>query len=132
MGDLNHLKGLGAEVGVAAGAGLARGEEVVAAAAPDLDPGLQGIEGESDPGLGTGEAEAGRGEEARRGRGRGRGGGTSRKAGVGAEAPRRRDREAGAPRRRSRGRNQPRKRANLGPGTPQERNQSRARSVLDG
>jgi len=130
MGDLNHLKGLGAEVGVAAGAGLARGEEVVAAAAPDLDPGLQGIEGESDPGLGTGEAEAGRGEEARRGRGRG--GGTSRKAGVGAEAPRRRDREAGAPRRRSRGRNQPRKRANLGPGTPQERNQSRARSVLDG
>merc|ERR1719291_1258970 len=79
MGDRNHLKGLGAGVGVAAGAGLARGEEVVAAAAPDLDPGLHGTEGESDPGLGTGEAEAGPGEEA--GRGRGRGGGTSRKVG---------------------------------------------------
>ena len=34
------FSGLGAEVGVAAGAGLARGEEVVAAAAPDLDPGV--------------------------------------------------------------------------------------------
>jgi len=130
MGDLNHLKGLGAEVGVAAGAGLARGEEVVAAAAPDLDPGLHGTEGESDPGLGTGEAEAGPGEEA--GRGRGRGGGTSRKVGVGAEAPRRRDQEAGAPRRKGRGRNQPRKGASLSPGTPQERDQNRARSVLFG
>ena len=35
------FSGLGAGVGVAAGAGLARGEEVVvAAAAPDLDPGV--------------------------------------------------------------------------------------------
>jgi len=120
MGDLNHLRGLGAVVVVAAGAGLARGEEVVGAAAPDRDPGLQGREGGSALGLGTGEVEAGLGEEARRGRGRG--GGTSRTAGAGAEAPRRKDR----------GRNRRRKKVgtSLGPGTPQGRDQSRARSFL--
>jgi len=122
MGDLNHPRGLGAVVVVAAGAGLARGEEVVGAAAPDRDPGLQGREGGSALGLGTGEVEAGLGEEARRGRGQG--GGTSRTAEAGAEAE--------APRRKDLGRNHRRKKVgtNLGPGTPQERDQSRARSFL--
>ena len=92
--------------------------------------GLQGREGESDRGLGSGEAEAGQEEEEERGQGQG--GRMSPEVGAGVEAQRRSDHEAGARRRRSPERspekNHLRKRAgaNPSPGTPQERNRSRA------